>query len=318
MSKPKVFVVNPYHADAVQLLKSQDNIEAVTPGSSSSDRWREEATGILIRSEIRITADDLAKAKQLKVIVKQGVGVDNIDTQAAKDHGVIVCNTPAMNSESVAELTITLALCAARRITETDRRLLRGERLVRSRIMGQSLFKKTIGIVGMGHIGKSVAQKWLGAMNGKVLAYDPFAPNGAWDDLEHRRVVDFDTLLRDSDVVSLHVPLTDSTKGMIGKRELKLMRRNAILLNPSRGGIVNEDELLEALDAEEIYGAALDATVVEPPTLEKYGAFVANDRLILTPHVGANTEENQAASGKFAVQTILDVLDGKDVPNRIV
>lgn len=315
MSKPKVFFVNPYHPDAIELAKNSPDVDTVV--LSRPDRWHEDATGILLRSETRITAQDFAMAKNLKVIVKQGVGVDNIDIQGAKDAGVMVCNTPAMNSESVAELTLTLALTLARRVVEVDRRLQRGQKLVRSQLLGQSLFQKSIGIIGMGAIGKSVAQKWIGAMNGKVIAYDPFAPNGAWDDVEHRRVVDLDALLQDSDVVTLHVPLTDGTKGMIGKRELRLMKKKAILLNAARGGIVNEDDLLEALEAEEIFGAALDAQVVEPPSLEKHRMHLVHDNLILTPHIGASTEENQSASGKSAVQTMLDVLAGKEVPNRV-
>lgn len=315
MPKPKVFFVNPYHADAIKLCQDSTEVEIVV--LSKPEGWHEHADGILLRSETRITAQDFAMTKKLKVIVKQGVGVDNIDVAAAKEAGVMVCNTPAMNSESVAELTITLALTLARRVVEIDRLLQRGQKLVRSKLLGQSLFEKTIGIIGMGAIGRSVAQKWTGAMNGKVIAYDPYAPNGAWGDIEHRRVVELDALLQDSDVVTLHVPLTDGTKGMICKRELKLMKKNAILLNAARGGIVNEEDLLEALEAKEIFGAALDAQVEEPPSLEKHKMHLLHDNLILTPHIGASTEENQSNSGKVAVQTILDVLAGKEVPNRV-
>lgn len=315
MSKSKVFVLNPYHLEAIQLLQGSNEVDAILPEDSKI--WHEEADGILIRSEIRITAEDLAKAKKLKVIVKQGVGVDNVDLEAAKQANVTVCNTPAMNSESVAELTISLALAVARRVVEMDRRLLRGERLVRSQLLGQSLYQKSIGIIGMGAIGRSVAEKWLGAMNGKVIAYDPFAPNGAWPEIEHRRVVDLEALLEASDVITLHVPLTDTTRDMIGKRQFKLMKKNAILLNCARGGIVNEEDLLEALREEDIFGAALDATEVEPVTLEAYRQHLRNDNLILTPHVGASTEENQSASGKFAVETMLQVLAGHEVPNRV-
>ncbi|KAF2173992.1 hypothetical protein M409DRAFT_35348 [Zasmidium cellare ATCC 36951] len=314
-TKPKVYFVNPYHQDAIKL--SQDSPQVDTVVLSTPSGWHADANGILLRSETRITKDDIAQAKSLKVIVKQGVGVDNIDIAAAKDAGVIVCNTPAMNSESVAELTITLALTIARRVVEIDRLLKRGEKLVRSKLLGQSLFEKTIGIIGMGAIGKSVAQKWIGAMNGKVIAYDPFAPEGAWSDIKHQRVTELDALLKDSDVITLHVPLTDGTKGMIGKREFKLVKNNAILLNAARGGIVDEDALLEALETKQIFGAALDAQNVEPPSLEKHKKHLEQDNLILTPHVGASTEENQSNSGKFAVQTILDVLAGKEVPNRV-
>lgn len=318
MAKPKIFMLNPYHPDAADLLTQSKDIESILPGAEGSDRWHDEADGILIRSETRITSQDFALAKKLKVIVKQGVGIDNVDLEAAKAHGVAVCNTPAMNSEAVAELTLTLALCVARRVVEIDRKLLRGQKLVRSALMGQSLHGKAIGIVGMGNIGKAVAKKWIGAMEGKIIAYDPLVPNGAWDDIPHRRVVDLDELLRCSDVVTLHVPLTNVTRGMVGAREFGLMRSNAILLNCARGGIVDEDALLDALEAEKIFGAALDAMVTEPPTLKAYNQLLAVDNLILTPHVGATTDENQSASGKLAVETLLAVLDGQEVPNRLV
>lgn len=315
-TKPKVYFVNPYHQDAIKLSQQSSQVDTVV--LSSPEGWHEDADGILLRSETRVTKEDFAKAKNLKVIVKQGVGVDNIDVAAAKEAGVIVCNTPAMNSESVAELTITLALTIARRVVEIDRLLNRGEKLVRSKLLGQSLFEKTIGIIGMGAIGKSVAQKWVSAMSGNVVAYDPFAAEGAWSDIRHQRVAELDALLKESDVITLHVPLTDGTKGMIGKREFKSMKNNAILLNAARGGIVDEEALLEALETKEIFGAALDAQVEEPPSLEKHKKHLEYDNLILTPHVGASTEENQSNSGKFAVQTILDVLAGKEVPNRVV
>lgn len=314
-TKPKVYFVNPYHQDAIKLCQQSSQVDTVV--LSSPEGWHEDANGILLRSETKITKEDFIKAKNLKVIVKQGVGVDNIDVAAAKEAGVIVCNTPAMNSESVAELTITLALTIARRVVEVDRLLKRGENLVRSKLLGQSLFEKTIGIIGMGAIGKSVAQKWIGAMNGKVIAFDPFAPEGAWSDIKHQRVTELDALLKESDVITLHVPLTNGTRGMIGKRELKLVKKNAILLNAARGGIVDEEALLEALAAKEIFGAALDAQVEEPPSLAKHKKHLEYDNLILTPHIGASTEENQSNSGKFAVQTILDVLAGKEVPNRV-
>lgn len=317
MAKPKVYMLNPYHSDAINLLRTSPEVDSVLPDDPKSQSWHQDAQGILIRSDTKITAEDFTLAKDLKVIVKQGVGVDNIDLVAAKEHGVIICNTPAMNSEAVAELTLTLALCVARRVVEIDRKLLRGKRLVRSALLGQSLHGKTLGIVGMGNIGRAVAKKWVGAMEGKIIAFDPLVPNGAWEDLEHRRVVDLDELLRCSDVVSLHVPLTNTTRGLIGKREFGLMRKNSIFLNCARGGLVDEEALLEALEEEKLFGAALDAMETEPPTLKAYNQLLACENLILTPHVGATTEENQSASGKVAVETLLAVLRGESVTNRV-
>ncbi|KAM3413783.1 hypothetical protein BST61_g10467 [Cercospora zeina] len=271
MSKPKVFVLNPYHQDAIALLQESSSVQAIVPGQPGSDQWHNEADAILIRSDTRLTGQDFAMAKKLKVVVKLGTGIDNIDLEAAKKHKIQICNTPAMNAEAVAELTLALALT-----------------------------------------------KWIGFTEGKVLAYDPFAPNGAWDDIEHHRVLDLDILLKSSDAITLHVPRTDVTTDMIDKRELGLMKKNAILLNCARGGVVNEDALLDALDEKRIFGAALDALDLEPLAGDTHRLHLAYDNLILTPHVGGTTEENQSRSGRFAVETVLAVLEGREVENRVV
>ena len=318
MSKDVVFVLDPYHQDALKKLDESPKVDYVYRDDPRSSNWREEAVAIMIRSETRVTATDLAQVRKLKVIVKQGVGVDNIDLDAAREYGIQVCNTPALNSESVAELTVTLALCIARRVAELDRRIRGGEAIVRSTALGISLFRKTIGIIGMGNIGRVVAQKWVAAMDGRVIAYDPFAPEEAWPDIKHRRIQSLEELLIESDVVTLHVPLTSGTRSMIGKRQFELMKKNAILVNAARGGTVDESALLEALTAKKIYGAALDAMEIEPPTVEAYHQLLTNGNLIMLPHVGANTIENQIISGTAVAETVLAVLDGQDVPNRLV
>jgi D-3-phosphoglycerate dehydrogenase / 2-oxoglutarate reductase len=318
MSKPKVFILDPYYPAAIDLLQSSTSVEAVLRDDPRSPQWREEAAGIMIRSETRVTAADLEQAKKLKVVVKQGVGVDNIDLDAAKQYGIAVCNTPAMNSEGVAELTIALALCISRRVVELDRRVRSGEAVIRSDALGMSLFTKTIGIVGMGNIGTVLAKKWIGAMEGDVIAYDPYAPEIAWPGTPHRRVKDLNELLRDADVVSLHVPLTKSTRNMIGKREFQLMKKNTIFLNCARGGVVDESALLAALSEGKFYGVGLDAMLVEPPTMEAYSELLKHDNVVMVPHVGGNTEENQIISGRKVVETVLAVLNGEEVPNRLV
>jgi D-3-phosphoglycerate dehydrogenase len=316
----KDYVLDPYHPDAIAKLLSSPNLSIILPTDPAKEQWREDAVALVIRSDSRISQADIAAAKQLKYILKQGVGVDNIDLDAAKQLGVQVFNTPAINSEAVAELALALVLSLARRVPELDRRARAGEKIVRSKMLGRSLFKKTIGIIGMGNIGRLVARKWLGAMEGSVIAFDPYAPQDAWTgSIAHTRVHQLEELLAASDVVSLHVPLTASTKGMIGAEQLKTMKNDAILLNCARGGIVDEKALLEALRAEEIAGAALDASDVEPATLEAYGdGLLSCDNVIMTPHVGASTRENQSASGVAVVDTLLKVLGGEEVPNRLV
>ncbi|KAK5171240.1 uncharacterized protein LTR77_004384 [Saxophila tyrrhenica] len=318
MNKPKVFILDPFHPEAIKKLQATPSVELVRRNDDRVSKWRAEADALMIRSETRITASDIEQTSKLKCIVKQGVGVDNIDLDAAERRGIAVCNTPAMNSESVAELTIALALCVARRVVEFDRRIRGGEAIVRSQVLGLSLFKKTIGIVGMGNIGSVVARKWIGAMEGDIIAYDPFASAEAWPDIKHRRVSDLNELLKEADVVTLHVPLTKDTRRLIGKSEFERMKSEAILLNCARGGVVDEDALLHALEEEKIHGAALDAMEVEPPTAKAYPKLLKRGNLIITPHVGANTLENQIASGMKVVETVLALLEGREVPNRLV
>ncbi|KAL1965279.1 hypothetical protein VTN77DRAFT_5881 [Rasamsonia byssochlamydoides] len=316
---PTVYVLDPYHPDAIALLTSTPTIRHVLPDDPAKASWHQHATALMVRSETKIRAEDFQRAEKLKIIVKQGVGVDNIDLDAAKRHQVIVCNTPALNSEAVAELTISLALAVSRRVCELDRLIRQGQKVVRSQVLGRSLFRKTEGIVGMGNIGRVVARKWIGAMEGSIIAYDPFVSEDAWGDIPHERVKDLADLLRRADVVTLHVPLTEQTRSLIGREQFALMKKDAILINCSRGGIVDEAALLEALQKNTIFGAALDAMDVEPPTVEAYGdGLLSCPNLIMTPHVGASTVENQSRSGVAVVETLLAVLEGKEVPNRIV
>lgn len=318
MAKQSVYVVDAYHESALSLLQSSPSINLVYKDDPKVKDWQSEADGLMVRSDTRIAAADLKAAKKLKVVVKQGVGVDNVDTEAAKQHGIAVCNTPALNSETVAELTLSLALSSARRVNELDRRIRSGEKVVRSTALGQSLFKKAIGIVGMGNIGRIVAEKWIAAMQGNVITYDPIASESAWKDLPHSRASSLEELLSEADVITLHVPLTKGTAGMIGEKQFASMKKSAILVNAARGGVVDEKALLDALTKEKIWGAALDAMEVEPPTLEAYKDLLRCGNLIMTPHIGGNTIENQINSGKAAAQTMLDVLAGNEVPNRVV
>lgn len=317
MANKTVFVLDPYHQDAIRLLQSTHGVDTILPENPRKADWHLQADGVILRSETRLTAEDFQKASRLKVVVKQGVGVDNIDLEAAKAAGVRVHNTPALNSEAVAELTLALAFSLSRRVTEIDRRIRNGEQVNRSQTLGLSLFEKTVGIVGMGNIGREAAKKWMGACASKIIGYDPVAPADTWPDIPHERVESLDELLGKSDVVTLHVPLLPSTRGIIGARELGLMKTTAILINAARGGLVDEKALLEMLKANRIWGAALDAMETEPPTLEAYHDLLELGNVILTPHIGASTVENQSNSGVAVVKILLAVLDGEDVQGRL-
>lgn len=321
MAKPTVYVLDPYHEDAIARLQSTEWIDLVLPNDPRKAGWHAHADGVIVRSETQLRADDFRKASRLRVVVKQGVGVDNIDLAAAKEAGIAVHNTPALNSESVAEFSLALALSLSRRVSEVDRRVHSGEKIVRSQTLGLSLFRKTVGVVGMGNIGKVAAKKWIGACEATVIGYDPLAPADIWDQagIPHTRVQTLDDLIAQSDVISLHVPLLESTRGMITARELGMMKDRAILINAARGGIVDEKALLDALREKRIWGAVLDAMEVEPPTREAYGDFLELNNVIMTPHIGASTIENQSNSGLAVVKTLLAVLEGQtDVAGKLV
>nr|POE56688.1 hydroxypyruvate reductase [Quercus suber] len=315
--KPAVYVLDPYHETAIQKLQASPNIEVVLPHDEAISAFATNATALLVRSDSRLDAACIEKFHYgLKYIVKQGVGVDNIDLEAAKARGIKVFNTPGLNGEAVAELTLSLALSLARRTGELDHAIRTGQKVARSRMLGKSLFQKTLGVIGMGNIGLEIARKWHGAMAGSIVAFDPFAPEDAWSTESSfarnlKRATALEELLEISDVVTIHVPLTNSTRGLIDTDQLATMKRGAILLNCARGGIVNEVALLEALESGHIFGAGLDAVEHEPPTRDLYGlTLLKHPRVIITPHVGASTEENQMNSGIAAVQIVLDLLEG--------
>lgn len=316
LCKSAVYVVDPYHDVAIDKLRQISDIELVLPQDPGISAYLERATVVMVRSETIINAKAIAQANPgLKCIIKQGVGVDNIDILAAREKGIKVYNTPGLNGDAVAELTIALAMCVGRRICEFDRKIRNGEQVVRSQMLGKSLSRKTIGVVGMGNIGIEVAKKWQGAMSGSVIAFDPYSKAGSWvQDFPSgtfTRAGSLGELLAGADIVTLHMPLTESTRGLIGEKEFGLMRKDAILLNCARGGIVDEAALLRALDAGHIYGAGLDAAQYEPPTLSAYGTtLLQHPRVVMTPHVGASTVENQEASGLAAVAIAEAALGG--------
>ncbi|KAF5642452.1 pathway-specific regulatory [Fusarium tjaetaba] len=317
-SKPTVYVLDPYHPDAIAALQQSTDINVVLPTDPNKIQYAENSTAVMLRSETRLGADELAKCKRLKYIVKQGVGVDNIDLKAAAEAGIKVYNTPGLNGEAVAELTLALALTLSRRVAEIDRRTKNGEVIVRSQTLGKSLFKKTLGVIGMGNIGLAVAKKWVGAMEGSIVAYDPFSDGKQWlstfGETRFRQVSKLHDLLRASDVVTLHLPLTKDTENIISTAEFGAMRDGAILLNCARGGIVNEDALLTALNSGKLFGAGLDAMMVEPPTIEAYPELLALPNVVLTPHVGASTVENQSQSGMAVAEITMALLRDHDEP----
>jgi len=309
----KVFVLDPIGEGGIALLRK--SVDVVLWDDPAVGRWREEADGVVLRGTTWITADDIARAKKLKVISKQGAGVDRIDLKAARARAIPVMNTPGANAEAVAELSVGLGLAMARRIAVADRRLRLGDKVNREQLIGRGFAGKTVGIVGMGHIGRLVARKWNLAFDMPVIGYDPYLPEGAWADLGYQRTPTLDALLSRADLVSVHCALSPETRGLIGAREFALMKPTAMLVCTSRGGIVDETALYEALEAGTIFGAALDVFAEEPPPADhplfRIPGFVG------TPHIGGSSEESRAANALIVVEQLLDVLAGGEPRNGV-
>ena len=250
-----------------------------------------------------ITAKVIAAAPRLRVIAKHGAGVDNIDIAAATQAGIVVLSAAGVNSEAVAEMTIALFLALARDIPLADKQVRAGGW---PRLAGAELFRKTVGIVGLGQIGRLVAARAAG-FEMKVLAHDTLVTQAAARALGID-LVSLDELLAKADYISLHVPLTKETRGMIGAAQLARMKKSAFLVNVSRGGTIDEKALYEALKSKQIRGAALDVFEAEPPG---QSAFFALDNIIVTPHMAGYTIEAVTETGMVCARGILDVLGGR-------
>ena len=267
-----------------------------------------DADAVLVGFE-PITAKVLAAAKKLKVVAKHGAGVDNIDIAAATQAGVVVISAAGVNSEAVAECTIGLFLALARSIPMADRQVRAGGW---PRFAGLELARKTVGIVGFGQIGRLVAAR-LSGFDMKVIAYDAYVTADAAKKLG-AELVPLDRLLAEADYVSLHVPLTKETRGLIGAKQLEGMKKGAFLVNVSRGGIVDEAALHEALKTKVIAGAALDVFDKEPPVTHPLFEL---DNFIAAPHMAGYTMEAVTETGMVCARGMLDVFAGKK-PDNIV
>ena len=295
----KIFLLDPFHPAGVEFVSQ--HAEIVRWDDPRVTSWPEEADGVMVRGT-KIREADLARAKKLKIISKQGVGYDNIDVAAAKKHGIPVVRTPGVNQEAVAELALGMALAVGRRIAELDRRVRALEKMDRTQVLGVEMHGKTVGVVGVGNIGTRVARKWQAAFDCKVIGYDPYKK------LSIPQASTLKEVLEKADMVTLHVPLTEETKYLIGKRELALMKPTAILVNTCRGGVVDEAALYEALKAGKLFGAGIDVWEVEQPRVDSRLLELPN--VVCAPHVGGGTEETQIRSALLTAEQALGVLRG--------
>lgn len=300
--KPALYIIDNFHPAVHEFCEA--NFNAYSPGHPEQPNWRENAEYILVKGSY-VTEKDIAACRKLRAIGKQGVGIDKIDQKACEARGIRIFNTPGLNARTVAELTLSLTMDVARQVSSIMSRQTAGITVQREKCNGTLLEGKSIGVIGMGHIGRAVAKLFRGAMDSEVIAYDPFLPVDAWTDIPHTRVENLDELLVASDVVSVHMPLTPDTVGLISYPHMKLMKSTSILINAARGGIINEKDLERALREHEIWGAGLDCHEQEPPTKEKYGALW-DLGVVSTPHIGATTRETQAITGTAAAKFVLE------------
>ena len=258
---------------------------------------------VVIRSATKLTKEVLDKAEQLKIIARCGVGIDNVDLDFAKSKNIFVTNAPSANLISVVELTVALIISASRKLSLADSHLKKGE-WNRSQFLGNELYGKTLGIVGFGKAGRLVAER-MKSFGMSIVFYDPYVTD--WNGSEES--VELDDLLRTADVVSIHVIKTKDTENLISKDMLDLLKPSSIIVNTSRGGVLDEDYLFELLESEKIFGAGLDVYSNEPPeNVDRYNGL----NLVTTPHIGASTNEAQLKAGLETIENIKKILAGDE------
>ena len=302
----KILVADPLDPAAVAALRGRgfEVVERSGLKGAALIEALQGVHGVLVRGATKITAEVLAGAPDLRAVVRAGTGLDNVDLEAARGHGVFVSNTPAANAVSVAELVFGMLLALERHLCPASADLARGV-WEKTKYAGRELAGRSLGLVGFGRIGREVAVR-ARAFAMPVCAHDPLL--AMWPD-DHAWVqpLELDDLLARADIVSLHVPLTPETRGLLDARRLARMKEGAVLVNCARGGIVDEAALADALRAARLRGAALDVFEQEPAPADH--PLLALPNVIATPHLGASTAEAQARAGFEAVAILADALE---------
>jgi D-3-phosphoglycerate dehydrogenase len=267
---------------------------------------------LVVRSQTQVGAEVIAAAENLKVIARAGIGLDNVDVEAATRRGVVVVNAPQSNIVSAAEHTIALLLAQARNVPQANADLKAG-RWDRSSYEGVELQGKTLGVVGLGRVGALVAQR-CAAFGMRIVAFDPYVPRERAKEMGIELMPTLESLLVQADFLTIHLPRTPDTEGLIGERELELVKEGARLVNTARGGIVDEQALAKALEDGKLAGAALDVFATEPIT---ESPLFALDQVVVTPHLGASTTEAQDKAGASVAEMVRLALSGEFVPYAV-
>jgi D-3-phosphoglycerate dehydrogenase len=305
--RPRILIADPVATEGIDMLREIGDVDVRT-GLPADELIS--AIGaydaLVVRSETKVTRDVLNAARRLVAVGRAGVGVDNIDIPAATERGVVVVNAPQGNTVAAAEHTVALLMALARHIPQADASM-RAGKWARKDFMGTELRGKALGVIGLGPIGSEVARRALG-LEMRVLAHDPFVPSEKVRSLGVEPVA-LDDLLSTSDFITVHVPLTSATRGMIGAEQFARMKDGVRILNVARGGIIDEQALAEAVKAGKVGGAAIDVFTAEPIPADN--PLLGDPRIILTPHLGASTAEAQERVAVDVAEQIVDILAGK-------
>ena len=311
----QILVADKIADNGVEFLKSQEGFEVIEAYGSSKEKILSLVPGvsaIIVRSETKVDADVIAAAPLLKVVGRAGVGVDNIDVEAATERGIVVVNTPGGNTIATAELTLTHMLCLARPIPQADRSMKEGK-WDRKTLKGVELMGKTLAILGLGRIGAEVAQR-AQAFGMTVIAYDPFLTDARAKSLNVEKIELEDVWPR-ADYITVHMPLTDKTRGMVNDDAFSKMKDGVRLINCARGGLIDEAALLKAIKSGKVAGAGLDVYETEP--LPADHPFRSCEKLNMTPHLGASTEEAQYNVGIEIAESIARILQTGSISSAV-
>jgi len=308
----KILITDPVPDEGIDILRSAAEVDIKTglkPEEIKAIIGNYEA--LLVRSQTRVTGDIIEAGKKLEVIARAGVGIDNIDVETATRCGIVVVNAPTGNTVSAAEHAIALMLALARHIPQANAALKSGA-WRRSDFMGTELRGKTLGIIGLGNVGSEVARRARG-LGMKLIGCDPMVSADYAGKLQIK-LVTLKQLLKDSDFISLHIPSNTQTRGLIGTKELALVKPTVRIINCARGGLINEKALVKAVKEKRIAGAAIDVFETEPVT---ESILFENDNIIVTPHLGASTTEAQIMATSDVADQIIDIFKGKQAAHAV-
>ena len=301
----RILITDGLEADAIASLRKAHQVDVAELDAKQLLEQIPAYEGLIVRGRTKVTKEVFAKASNLKVVGRAGVGVDNIDVSEATARKVLVVNAPSASTVSVAELAIGHMISWCRFLPQADKSIKEGK-WEKKQFEGHEIYGKTLGLIGSGRIGAEVAKR-AQAFGMKVIAFDPYLSPEVAQKI-NVALVDKGTVLRDSDFISIHAALTPETRGMIGVQDLAMMKKTAVLVNCARGEIVQEAALADALKGGAIAGAALDVFEKEPPA---GSPLLSAPHIVFTPHLGASTHEAQTRAGALIADQVMKALEGK-------